>query len=111
MLSEATNRMAELVRLKPGVRWGLQGLAAASFRHWQHFNERPGVERASLPDDFLSDETQVESCTDANLAARLAIMAGDQAKAQVLTQYALSQGYFEADFVKFCRQYETCDLQ
>jgi hypothetical protein len=111
MLSEATNRMADLVRLKPGMRASLKGLVVASFRYWQHFNSIPDVEWALLQNNFLSNEINLESCTNANLAARLAIMFGDQAKAQALTQYALSRGYFEADFVKFCRKYETCDLQ
>lgn len=111
MLSEATDRMADLVRLKPGMRASLKGLVVASFRYWQHFNSIPDVEWALLQNNFLSNEINLESCTNANLAARLAIMFGDQAKAQALTQYALSRGYFEADFVKFCRKYETCDLQ
>ena len=111
MLTEATNRMAELVRLKPGMRASLRGLVIASFRYWQHFGSGPGFEWTSLADNFLSFETEIESCTDANLAARLAIMAGDRDKARSLTQYALSRGYFEADFVTFCRKYETCEIQ
>jgi hypothetical protein len=37
-------------------------------------------------------------------------MEGDQEKARRMTDYAVGKGYFEARFIRFCRQYGLCEL-
>lgn len=110
-LREATKKMAKLVRLQPGLRSSLKGLAIATFRYWEQFGEIPGDEWSLLSGDFSFDHSAIENCTDANLTARMAVMDGNHEQASDLTRYLLGMGYFDADFVTFCQNYDTCDLR
>ena len=69
------------------------------------------VEARTTPlQNYLSGTDSLENCADADLRARLCIMDGDRTAAERLTRYVLDRGYFDADFVVFCRRYATCDL-
>jgi tetratricopeptide (TPR) repeat protein len=110
MLNDAMLRMAELVRGRPGFRASLEGLVTAAFRYWEQYGEKPDIDLEGLLGDYLADSDAIENCSDADLAARTAVMEGDLTTARRLSRYVLGEGYFEADFVAFCRQYATCDL-
>ncbi len=109
-LRAATERMGDLVAANPGFRESLQGLALASFLYWQEFGEKPAETLRTLLQDYVSGTDPMENCADADLRARLSIMDGDRIAAERLTGYVLGRGYFDADFVSFCRRYATCDL-
>jgi tetratricopeptide (TPR) repeat protein len=110
LLRTVIEQLSELVRLKPGFQYSLQGLAAASFVYWQQIGEKPGSAVDSLLGQYLSDSDSIENCTDASLAARLAISDGNTRLAKRYTRYVRDKGYFEPDFVAFCRKYQLCDL-
>ena len=110
LLRTVIEQLAELVRLRPGFELSLQGLAAASFIYWQQFGEKPGSAVDSLIVEYLSDSDSIENCADASLAARLAVSDGNTQLAKRYTRYVMGKGYFEPDFVAFCRKYELCDL-
>jgi len=106
----ATEILAELVRQKPGFKESLVGLAYAYFEYWKHVGAADAPEIRSLLDEYLSDPTQVENCSDANRAARLAVIDGNEDLARRYTDYVLGKGYFEAGFTSFCKEYKLCDL-
>lgn len=109
-LRDATIQMAELVRQKPGYRQSLVGLTGAYFTYWNQFGEKPADTISNLLDGYLSEPDEVESCSDASLAARLAIMNGDVELAKSYTHYLRGNGYFEADFISFCREFRLCEM-
>ena len=104
-------QLTELVQLKPGFEYSLRGLAAASFIYWQQFGEKPDSAVDSLLVQYLpdSDSDSIDNCTDASLAARLAVSDGNTQLAKRHTRYVMGKGYFEPDFVAFCRKYQLCD--
>jgi tetratricopeptide (TPR) repeat protein len=110
LLRKATQEAAELVRQKPDYRGNLVVLTYSYFEYWQLFGQKPVDEFDRLLDGYLSEPERVESCSDANQAARLAIIRGDTELARRYTGYALSKGYFEAGFVSFCKAYKLCDI-
>ena len=110
-LRESLEALAKLARDKPDVRETLVALAWASFDYWQQLGLYPAEARALLPPDLLPEPEAVESCTAANLAARLAVAEGDLPRARRYVDYALGQGYFAPDFITFCQRYGLCDLQ
>jgi hypothetical protein len=110
LLRKATQEAAELVRQKPDYRENLIVLTYSYFEYWQLFGKKPVDEFDRLLDGYLSEPERVESCSDANQAARLAIIRGDTELAKRYTGYALSKGYFEAGFVSFCKAYKLCDI-
>jgi tetratricopeptide (TPR) repeat protein len=111
LLREATLRMAELVRGRPGFRPSLEGLVMASFLYWEQHGAKPDIDLEGLLGDYLAEPEAIENCFDADLAARMAVMDGDLSTARSLSRYVLGKGYFEADFVAFCRRHATCDLR
>jgi tetratricopeptide (TPR) repeat protein len=108
-LRAVIDQLVELVRLKPGFEYSLQGLAAASFIYWQQFGEKPGSAVDSLLGRYLSDSDLIENCTDASLAARLAVSNGNTQLAKRYTRYVMGKGSFEPDFVAFCQKYQLCN--
>lgn len=111
LLRDATLRLAELVQLQPGFRTSLLGLATALFRYWEAFGDVPAPELALLTEHFPYQQPVIESCTDAVLAAQLAVTDGDFERAGNLTQFVLARGFFEPGFVSFCQKYGTCKLR
>ena len=109
LLRDTTARIADMVRNYPDFRDSLIALVRASFFYWEQFGTRPPGSSELLatlyPEDF-----KAEACTDADRAARIAVMEGDREKALRMTDYAVGKGYFEARFIRFCRQYELCEL-
>ena len=58
---------------------------------------------------FLTQSQSAKSCDDASLAARLAVMNDEMVLAKDYTAYLLSKGFFEPEFVAFCKEYQICD--
>jgi len=110
LLRQVTQDLAGMVRNKPGFRDSLAALSLAYFEYWKHFNRAADDEIGSLLNTYLADPQQVTSCSDANQAARLALVNGDLELARRYTGYVLDKGYLEAGFVNFCKAYQLCDL-
>jgi tetratricopeptide (TPR) repeat protein len=109
-MRSAVDRLISLIRAKPGSHEGLTALAWASFDYWERFGYYPPEAKALLPADFLVGPDSQQGCSMANLAARLAVVDGDMPLARRYVDYALQKGYFERDFIAFCKRYELCEL-
>ncbi len=107
-LKDAINQFAQLLREKPGYRESLEGLALAYFQVWQDFGQIRDIGIEALLEGYLTKPEDIQSCSDADLAARLAVVDGDRELAKRYTQYVLGRGYFEVDFVAFCRDFDLC---
>jgi tetratricopeptide (TPR) repeat protein len=107
-IKDAVDQFAKLVREKPGYRESLAGLALAYFEYWQDFGHLPDADTHALLAGYLAIPQDVQNCQDAILAARLAVIDGDRELAKAYTRYVLEKGYFEADFVTFCRDFDLC---
>lgn len=108
-LKDATNRLMDLVREKPNHRGSRFQLARASFEHWVQTREPPSPEVRVLLQGLLQQDQLVKSCDDASLGTRLAIMNEEQDLARGYTEYLLSKGFFEPEFVRICHEYQLCD--
>jgi len=109
LLRNTTMRLTQMVQDFPEFRDCLLALAQASFQFWEHFGEQPPMSSGLLAPLFL-DVADVQSCTDADRSARIAVMDGDLEIARRLTDYAVGKGYFEPRFINFCRHYGICEL-
>ncbi len=112
-LDRAVRDLAGLVREHPRHREGLHQLADATVEFWRHTGALPDIGVTGLLDGYLAGEADGDrgSCSEASLAARLALMRGDRERAARYTRYVLGKGYFEPDFVSFCRTNGLCDLE
>jgi hypothetical protein len=102
--------METLVREKPEAGESVSALAWAAFYYWEQFGEKPSSALDLIPEGFLPDPGKIESCRTADLGARFALARGEPSEARRYVDYALSKGYFEANFIGFCRRYELCEL-
>jgi tetratricopeptide (TPR) repeat protein len=110
LLRQVNQDLTQLVHDKPGFRHSLAALSRAYFEYWKQFEHAENNEIDILLEGYLAEPEKVESCSDASDAARLAVIDGNLELAKSYTDYVLSKGYFEADFVSFCMEFQLCDL-
>jgi tetratricopeptide (TPR) repeat protein len=109
-LSQVLAQLEEMVAARPEARNGLEALARAEFENWRYSGISQSVAIHPALDGYLSQTELAESCSDADIAARLAVVNGDLELAKRYTGYVLSKGYREAGFLAFCREYALCEL-
>jgi hypothetical protein len=110
-LKAALEGITKQIRATPDFKPALAELARATFEYWRVFGEAPGGLAAEQLERFYRNGGDSLSCQKTDLVARLAIMQDEQERAAELTAYLLGRGYFEADFINFCRVYGLCNQQ
>ncbi|MDZ4731541.1 MAG: toll/interleukin-1 receptor domain-containing protein [Xanthomonadales bacterium] len=110
LLFAVRTQMEEMVEAKPEARDGLEALARVEFEMWRQLGLDSSVEINPALDVYLSQTGLTENCSAADLGARLALVDGNLSLARSYTDYVLSKGYSEADFVSFCMEFQLCDL-
>ena len=104
----AIQALAAIVSENPGIASGRMLLASAFFQYWQLNSELPPADWLAQVEDYSLSESPVRSCKLAGLAARQAVMHGDMTTAKYYTSYLLGKGFYEPEFVRFCRAYGLC---
>lgn len=110
-LKGAIDAITEQIRATPDFKDAFAELTRATFEYWHAFGEAPGAVAAAQLEHYYRGGGNSLSCNKTDLVARLAIMQGEQEQAAELTAYLLGRGYFEADFINFCREYGLCNQQ
>jgi hypothetical protein len=110
LLQAVRSQLVEMVEAKPEARDGLEALAIAEFENWRHLGQGDSIDLHPALRLYQPETELTENCLGAGLAARIALVNGDLQLARSYTDYVLSKGYFEADFVSFCKAYQLCDL-
>lgn len=67
----------------------------------------PELEQATL--DFGAGEFAAEGCIEAEIGARQAWLRENRPLAEQFTQYLLGKGYWEGEYLRFCRRAGLCD--
>jgi tetratricopeptide (TPR) repeat protein len=109
-LESSLSQLAGLVAERPDEGKALEALGWAVFDYWEQFGRLPPEVEGLLPEDFLPGPDEVEFCSAADQAARLAVIEGDLLSARQYVDHALSRGYFDASFTAFCKRYDLCEL-
>jgi len=107
-LRDVINQFARLVGEKPDFRDSLEGLGRAYFEYWQAFGQIQDNDIEALLEGYLATPEDIHSCTDADLAARLAVVDDNRELAKRYTQYALEKDYVAMNFIAFCRKFDLC---
>jgi hypothetical protein len=89
----------------PDDRLTQRRLLLANFLDWDLFGTPPD---ADLIAESREGGSEGNNCEFAAMDARAAILRNDRVDAERHTAYLLDKGYFEPDFVRFCRRYELC---
>jgi tetratricopeptide (TPR) repeat protein len=110
LLQQVLGQLEAMVVAKPEARDGLEALAMAEFETWRHSGIKTSVAIHPALDFYLSHSELTENCSDADIAARLAVVNGDLELARRYTDYVLNKGYFQAGFVAFCKEFDLCDI-
>jgi tetratricopeptide (TPR) repeat protein len=108
-LQGAMDSLAQLVREKPQNRISLYSFVRGAYQQWYQFGQLPDEQANAAIEQFLTGRKSMESCDDASLAAQLAVMRGDKELARGYTSYLLEKGYFEPQFVAFCKEQKICN--
>ena len=107
-LQGAMDSLAALVQEKPKNRFSQYQLVRGAYQQWAQFGQLPNEQATAAIEQFLTGRKAIESCDDASLAAQLAVMRGDKALASSYTSYLLEKGYFDPEFVGFCKEQQIC---
>ncbi|HKX54816.1 MAG TPA: hypothetical protein VJN01_01890, partial [Xanthomonadales bacterium] len=110
LLQQVLSQLEAMVAAKPEARDGLEALAMAEFETWRHSGIKASVAIHPALDFYLSHSELTENCSDADIAARLAVVNGDLELARRYTDHVLNKGYFQAGFVAFCKEFDLCDV-
>lgn len=110
LLQRVTTQLEAMIAAKPGTRDGLEALTMAEFEMWHHSGMTGPTELHPVLNVYLSETDLTENCHSADLAARIAVVAGNPELARRYTDYVLNKGYFAAGFISFCKEFDLCDL-
>ncbi len=83
-------------------------LAKARFLWWEQHGADLLGSRPELESYLIQESQEKQSCTGADLTARIAIIEGDRNLAQERVNYLRAKGHFEPAFVRFCGDYDLC---
>jgi hypothetical protein len=108
-LGKALQRLVQLIREKPDNRASRYQVARAAFEQWAQTGQLPQADIDAALGDYLRDPASVKSCSDIGLAAKLAVMHGDEMLARRYTSQLREKGFFDPQFMSFCRGYGICD--
>ena len=78
------------------------------FRYYQRSGTTPSNAVAAELLQFSMSELQNPSCTQARIASQSALLLGQTEVARAHAVNLLQKGYFEPEFISFCREYELC---
>ncbi len=109
LLAQVLLELEAMVAAKPEARNGLEALAMAEFENWHHSGIDASVAIHPALDGYLNPAVPIENCSDADIAARLAIVNGAPDLARSYTGYVLERGYREAGFLAFCKEFNLCE--
>jgi hypothetical protein len=104
-INESKERLQSILKQNPASAEARYALQMVGFLAW----EQGGQEISSPDTESGISTTEARSCSDVSLSARLAVARGDSNAATVYTSYLLDKGYYEPEFVRFCRKYGLCD--
>ena len=111
LLSNGMTRSVEILKKLPGNRNAGNLLMLAAFRFWKFKQESPQESILKLLPYYYSSSGQTRACIDASMAARKAMMLGDESRAGELTGYLVDRGYAEVTFMQACQAQSFCGGQ
>lgn len=83
----------------------------AAFRFWEVKQALPRESILKLLPYYYSSSGQTRACFDVSLAARKAMMLGDNSRAGEFTAYLMDKGYAEVTFMQACKAHSFCKGQ
>lgn len=107
-LEAALGYLAGVLQTLPANREAENMLMLAIFQFWETEQQLPSVTFLKEQPDYSANIERTRTCFDASLAVRQAIMQGNMARAQELSEFLLKSGYREADFIRVCEVYSLC---
>jgi len=78
------------------------------FRYYQRWGTTPPNVAVAELLQFSMSELQNPSCTQARIASQSALLLEQTEVARAHALSLLRKGYFEPEFISFCREYELC---
>jgi len=107
-LARALERLEAAVRDHPGDRSFVQQLSLATFLAWERGLDHAQALALLEPMQASAGDDGPVNCTIAPFEARMAILRGERQRAERLTAALLEKGYWDREFVPFCRRYDLC---
>ncbi len=108
LLEKATDIIIGVLAKLPGDRNTENLLMSAVYQAWMPEQQLLPEHILALLPDYKADPGRTRACVDARMAAQKAIVVGDAASAQMLTNYLLDKDYTEVSFMQFCQKHDLC---
>jgi tetratricopeptide (TPR) repeat protein len=85
-------------------------IGASRVLWWELNGKDPAIAHPGFAKIGSPGDGDYRSCVQSDLAARLAVMHGEQERAVREAEYLSARGYREQGFLEFCRRHEVCHL-
>ena len=87
----------------------IQRLVKARYQWWE-LNGTNNFERHPMMPEFDQNSTsEFRSCTEADSAARMYVIANEKDNAADEVAYLQARGYADPNFIRFCKQHDLCE--
>lgn len=107
--ARAVERFRTALQASPEDYLTRRRLTELSYPAWDSARLNPDDDLQKALLDFSTGEVPAEGCEEADIAARQAWLRENHADAERFTRYLLSNGYWEAEFLEFCRRAGLCE--
>ena len=108
VLNQALAYSSEQVDAAPQIELLKFSLLDAAFRYFQRHGQVPLTPHVNEIMEMPIVESESPSCTHMRLAVQNAILQERSEAAKGYTANLLAKGYYEPEFISFCREYELC---
>ena len=83
-------------------------MGKALYLDWYQSGISPKSDVKGLTYNYYADSQAPRGCEELSLAARQAIMQGDEEATSGYSNYLLGKGYFEPGFIRLCKKHALC---
>lgn len=111
LLEDSIAQLAGIAQKHPDNRQVINELAMSYFYYWDQHEAR-------LPDETVAawlvrveEKSNLQSCSELNIASRQSMMAGQESKARSFVSRLIGRGYHEPEFKRFCFEHGLCIIQ
>jgi len=108
LLSESIDLLRGIITDDENLHRARLSMGKALYLDWYQSGTTPESDLKGLTYDYYADSQAPRACEEASLAARQAIMQGDEEATSSYTSYLLGRGYFEPGFIRLCKKYAFC---
>jgi tetratricopeptide (TPR) repeat protein len=108
LLQQSIQQLTGIANRHPDNKGVFDELALSYFLYWTQNQSSLPDEMEAVWSEVLWESTNLQSCSDLDIASRQAVMSDNSDKARSYVSRLIEKGYHEPEFKRFCFDYGLC---